>query len=67
MTATNFTKPSVSASGFGIIDTDTDALLLQNGDYLLLQDGESHLLLGGSGELNPINFAKPSISSTNFS
>ena len=56
--STNYTKPSRSSTGFGVIDKDTDALLLQNGtDYLLLQDGESNLLLGGSGEQRPINFS----------
>ena len=57
--ATGFTKPSQIASGYGIIDTDTDILLLQTGDEFLLQDGSSNLLLGGSGESNPVNYSRP--------
>jgi len=65
MVATNFVKPSINASGFGVKNISTDALLLQNGDYLLLQNGDKLLL--GDGELKTTNFTKPSINATNYS
>jgi len=62
--ATNYTKPSVNPTGYGIRNISTDALLLQNGDYLLLQNGGKLLL--GKGELKTTNYTKPTINATNY-
>ena len=65
MVSTNFSKPSIRSTNFGIVNIGTDSLLLQNGDYFLLQNG-GYLLLG-DGEITTSNFAKGSQSSTDFS
>jgi len=57
--STGFSKPTQVSTGFGIKDTNTDVLLLQNGtDSLLLQNGTDELLLGGNGELESTNYSR---------
>ena len=65
--STNFIKSSINPTGYGVVDKDPDVLLLQSGDSFLLQNGTDSLLLGGSGELQSLNYSKSSINSTNYS
>jgi len=63
--STNYQKSTEVSTGFGLKDTNTDKLLLQNGDYLLLQNNYK-LLLGGMKELHSTNYQKSTINSTNY-
>jgi len=65
---TNYAKPSIAPSGYGIEKSAADASfrLLENGDFRLLENGNKRLL--ESGIINSINYIAGSVTNaTNYS